>query len=58
MTQLSSSFWNNGSAESDSSPGTDALPLYVLIEEASGLYFVDGDEPRVSVTIECNGKQV
>ena len=56
MTQISASFCHSGSVES--SPDTDALPLYVLIEEASGLYFVDGDEPRVSVTVECNEKKV
>jgi hypothetical protein len=58
MTQISTSFCYDASAEPIASPGTDALPLYVLIEEGSGLYFVDGDEPRVSVTVECNGKKV
>jgi hypothetical protein len=58
MSQISTTFFHYGSAESTSSPDTDVLPLYILIEEASGLYFVDGDEPRVSVTVECNGKEV
>lgn len=32
--------------------------LYILVEEANGLYFVDGDQPRASVAIECGVEEV
>jgi hypothetical protein len=54
---------NNVTSHSLDDPQPSAAPnndrlLYILVEKASGLYFVDGDEPCACVTVECNGYTV
>ena len=44
--------------QTQDTPIMEDLKLYILVEEANGLYFVDGDQPRACVAIECGNEQV